>query len=247
MLEHEISEVLGRVTGYPTSDYTPLDLFRYGSPGVLATTRGAAYFSIDSGTTNLAQFNNNTAYGGDAGDWSSHGGDVNLVAHDAYDAFSSPGVVNSVSATDLTVMQMLGYSLAPACYAAGTRILTAPGEVLVEDLAVGDMVQGQFAGLTPITWIGLRCIDCRHHPDPRCVWPVCVVAGAVGPNQPHRDMLLSPDHAVAVGDALIPIRLLANGASIRHETGMPAGAIFPHRVAPARPFARGWPGRRELP
>jgi hypothetical protein len=127
-------------------------------------------------------------------------------------------VETSVSSTDLTVMEMLGFSLAPACYAAGTRVLTARGEVRVEGLAVGDMVRVRFAGLAPIKWIGHRRIDCRRHPDPQQVWPVRIVAGAFAPNQPCRDLFLSPDHAVAVNDALIPIRLLVNGASIRQES-----------------------------
>ena len=37
---------------------------------------------------------------------------------------------------------------------------------------------------------------------------------AFGGNVPHRDLLLSPDHAVAVEDVLIPIRCLINGRSI---------------------------------
>ncbi len=41
-----------------------------------------------------------------------------------------------------------------------------------------------------------------------------VQAGAFGAAAPHRDLLLSPDHAVLVGGALVPIRYLVNGASI---------------------------------
>jgi hypothetical protein len=221
VLEHEISEDMGRVANYGDDNFSPLDLFRYTSPGTIATSGTAAYFSIDGGQTNLAEFNNNDLpWGGDAGDWSSQPGDINPVSDDSYDAFSSPSVANTVSTTDLKVMEALGYTLAAACYAAGTRILTARGEVWVENLAVGDVVQARFAGLTPITWIGQRRIDCRRHPDPQQVWPVRIVAGAFGPNQPCRDLLLSPDHAVAVDGALITIRLLVNGASIRRETGV---------------------------
>ena len=148
------------------------------------------------------------------------------VVNDSYDAFISSGAAYTVSATDLTVMNALGYTLAAPCYAAGTRILTARGEVRVEDLAVGEKVQTRFAGLTPIKWIGHRRIDCRRHPDPQQVWPVRVAAGAFGPDQPSRDLCLSPDHAVAVDGALIPIRLLVNGASIRQETGVPQVDYF---------------------
>jgi hypothetical protein len=210
-LEHEISEDMGRVITYGHNNYSALSLFRYTSDGTLATTGNeSAYFSVDGGKTNLAEFNNGSN-GGDPGDWATS------VVDDSYDAFSNPGVANTVSATDLTEMEALGYTLAPACYAAGTCILTTRGEVRVEDLAVGDMVRARFAGLTPIKWIGHRRIDCRRHPDPQQVWPVRVVAGAFAPDQPCRDLLLSPDHAVAVEGALVPIRLLVNGASIRQE------------------------------
>jgi hypothetical protein len=223
VLEHEISEAMGRVAYYPGGGeglYSPLDLFRYTSAGTLATDGTAAYFSVDGGNTTLDAFNNHVANGGDAGDWSS------AVPDDSYDASSNSGVANTVSTTDLTVMEMLGYTVAAACYAAGTRILTARGEVLVENLAAGDMVQAGFAGLTPIIWVGHRRIDCRRHPDPQQVCPVRIVAGAFGPDQPCRDLFLSPDHAVAVDGALIPIRLLVNGASIRQESRTPHVLYF---------------------
>lgn len=101
-----------------------------------------------------------------------------------------------------------------ACFAAGTRIATARGDVAVESLVVGDMVRTQFSGAAPILWIGRRRVDCRRHPKPAEVWPVRVAAGAFGDNQPSRDLYLSPDHAVFVDGALIPIRYLQNGATI---------------------------------
>src|SRR6185437_3549444 len=47
------------------------------------------------------------------------------------------------------------------------------------------------------------------------VWPIRVLAGAFGPGLPARDLLLSPDHAVFMEGALIPVRHLANGSTIR--------------------------------
>ena len=101
------------------------------------------------------------------------------------------------------------------CYGSGTRILTERGEVAVEDLRVGDLVQtvlGESAA--PIIWIGRREVDCARHPKPRQVWPVRVAAGAFGPGRPHTELFLSPDHAVYVGEVLIPIRYLINGSTI---------------------------------
>jgi hypothetical protein len=46
------------------------------------------------------------------------------------------------------------------------------------------------------------------------VWPVSVAAGAFGPGRPHRDLFLSPDHAVYVGEVLIPVKYLINGTTI---------------------------------
>ncbi len=100
------------------------------------------------------------------------------------------------------------------CYRAGTRIRTPLGEVAVEHLAIGDRVVTAAGSAEPITWIGHRHVDCTRHPDHRLVWPVRVRAGAFGPEAPHRDLFLSPDHAVFVDGALVPIRHLINGATI---------------------------------
>ncbi len=121
------------------------------------------------------------------------------------------------------------------CFAAGTRVLTERGEVAVEAIAVGERVRVLLGdglggdgragdgragdgragdGRAAVVWVGRREVDCARHPQPRKVWPVRVTAGAFGPGAPHRDLWLSPDHAVFVADVLIPVKHLINGSSI---------------------------------
>ncbi len=94
-----------------------------------------------------------------------------------------------------------------ACFAAGTRIGTPEGPVAVEALNAGDRVVTKDGRIEPIVWIGQRSVDCTRHPRPETVWPVRVSAGAFGENVPIRNLHLSPDHAVFVSDALIPVKL----------------------------------------
>jgi hypothetical protein len=107
--EHEISEVMGRVgsVGYAFGSgvYTPLDLFRYSSPGARDLTAGPGYFSVDGGNTNLATYNN-PLNGGDAGDW------INSLAGDSYGAGYS-GMVAALSPTDIIETSILGYRMTP--------------------------------------------------------------------------------------------------------------------------------------
>jgi hypothetical protein len=124
-------------------------------------------------------------------------------------------VAENVGNTQATV-KVSGVQAA-ACYAAGTRIRTQTGEVLVEHLAAGDIVHAHFAGATPVVWTGHRHVDCRRHPEPSQVWPVRVSAHAFGPRMPIRDLVLSPDHAVFVDNVLIPIKHLVNGRTIAQE------------------------------
>jgi phospholipase/lecithinase/hemolysin len=120
----------------------------------------------------------------------------------------------------------------PACFAAGTRILTESGEVPVEALRVGDMVRrADGAGLAPVVWLGHRRVDCRRHYRPEDAHPVRVAAGAFGLGRPHRDLLLSPDHAVFVDGVLIPVRYLLNDATIRQEST--AAVTYWHVELPA--------------
>jgi len=108
------------------------------------------------------------------------------------------------------------------CYAAGTMIAAQWAEVPVESLRPGDLVRTAGGRLAPVVWVGRTRIDLRRHPAPRTAAPIRIEAGALAPGLPRRDLLVSPDHALAVGAALVPARLLANGASIRSEPERPA-------------------------
>jgi hypothetical protein len=104
-----------------------------------------------------------------------------------------------------------------ACFVEGTGIESDAGRVVVERLRVGQRVRTHRGTLEEIVWIGRRAVDCRRHPDPALVQPVRIRAGAFGPGLPARDVRLSPDHAIFVGDALIPVRCLVDGVAILRE------------------------------
>jgi hypothetical protein len=61
----------------------------------------AGYFSVDGGVTHLQSFNTNSS--GDFGDWAASAG------ADAFDAFSPSGVVNKITAGDLTAIDAIGW------------------------------------------------------------------------------------------------------------------------------------------
>ena len=106
-------------------------------------------------------------------------------------------------------------SFGPApCFTAGTRIATPDGPVAVEALAAGMRVTLADGGSAPVAWIGHRRIACARHPRPEDVRPVRIAAHAFGLGRPHRELWLSPDHAVFIDDVLIPIRYLINGVTI---------------------------------
>ncbi len=108
------------------------------------------------------------------------------------------------------------YTVAP-CFATGTRIQTSDGEVAVEALRQGQHVATASGGSAPVVWLGRRIVDCEQHPRPQEVWPVRIAAGAFGPTQPVRDLVLSPDHAVFADGALIPARYLVNGSTVTQQ------------------------------
>jgi T5SS/PEP-CTERM-associated repeat protein len=105
---------------------------------------------------------------------------------------------------------------AAPCFASGTRIATERGEVPVDELVEGDRVQviGSSPQSRQIVWIGERTVDCSRHPAPEKVWPVRIRTAAFGSGRPYEDLWLSPDHAVFVGEVLIPVKYLINGSTI---------------------------------
>jgi choice-of-anchor A domain-containing protein len=109
------------------------------------------------------------------------------------------------------------------CFARGTRIATPAGEMAVETLKAGDCVHtrdGDGLAARPVKWIGWRRIDLAAHPRPELAAPIRIQRGAFPDNMPHRDLLVSPDHAIFVDGVLICARQLVNGTTISQVTGL---------------------------
>ena len=141
VVAHELSEVMGRISLLAYGGATSLmDLFRYTSNGVLATSgTQSSYFSDNGGATSLNPFNASPS--GDFGDLSSSAG------NNAFDAFGSAGVVNAVTSNDLTMMNVLGYNLVSATIPKITAIAESPttgaatvGEVIDFTLSFSEAV-----------------------------------------------------------------------------------------------------------
>ena len=96
----------------------------------------------------------------------------------------------------------------------------------MQDVRSGDMILTAAGTERPVTWVGQRHIDIARHPDPRQVSPIRILADAVAPGVPARDLRLSPAHAVLLDGVLVPVELLVNGTTIIQETADQAVTYF---------------------
>ena len=100
------------------------------------------------------------------------------------------------------------------CFCHGTRIRTPKGEVAIEALRIGDLVNVADGPALPVKWIGRRSYrdwQAIGNPD---VQPVLFKAGSLADRVPVRDLLVSPQHAMLLDGMLVPARHLVNGISV---------------------------------
>jgi len=133
------------------------------------------------------------------------------------------GTTLFIQGTDTIAVVGLGSDDYITCYATGTRIATARGEVAVEHLRAGDLVVTGHGGapLQPIAWIGRARARVAGHPNRAAVAPILIRAGALADGVPHRDLRVSPEHAMFLDGCLVPARHLVNGTSIVQELWCP--------------------------
>jgi serralysin len=215
------------LTGFASASYVDLQAGTFSNVDGLTDNLAIAYGTrID---TALGGAGNDTFVLNTDGDVVNGGGGTNVAVFAGpsadYTLAYNAGTVTVTplgggAADTLTDIQTLQFSdgSEPACYLRGTRIRTERGEVAVEDLRPQEDWAITASGhAARVVWVGWRRVDLRRHPRPWDVMPVRIRAGAFGPDQPVRDLLLSPDHAVFVAGALIPVRYLINGATIAQE------------------------------
>jgi len=92
----------------------------------------------------------------------------------------------------------------------------------VDQLALGDHVLTASGAVRPVRWIGRRSYAGHFIAGKLGTLPVLVQAEALGTGLPRRDLLLAPDHGLALDGVLIPVAALLNRTSIRQLTVMDA-------------------------
>lgn len=141
----------------------------------------------------------------------------------------APNLLSAVAVvTDISPVPYQVFT--PLCFAAGTMIATARGEVAVECLMPGDPVLDCFGAVHEVLWQGGREIDIPASPWFDKWRPVRVRAHAFGPGCPARDTFLSQQHRVyfdhpglasanSGAGAFAPARQMVNDRSVRIARG----------------------------
>ena len=122
---HELTHAMGRVPNGPEPDI--FDLFRFTAPGdrlfSSANTAPAAYFSLDGGNTDLANYGQQS----DPSDFL-NAPDSTLTPLDAFDEYYSSSMLQTLTPVDLQQMDALGFHINPdQLFGASVFSATAPG------------------------------------------------------------------------------------------------------------------------
>jgi len=114
---HEITHAMGRISGYATATYSDLlDIFRFSGTGTYQWTGGQpAYFSIDGGVTDIANFSTVSDFGDYAND--------SLTPSDSFDAFVTG---SALTQADMSVMDAIGFKIGTALIVSAGQMQTVP-------------------------------------------------------------------------------------------------------------------------
>ena len=110
--EHEITEILGRISGIEnTSPFiTPIDLFRYtGANQQVFNNTSGDYFSLDQGVTALQYFNTDTSQ--DIQDWNNSGNNPLNNPADAVNSSINSNQATGITNADLLSLAAIGYTV----------------------------------------------------------------------------------------------------------------------------------------
>jgi hypothetical protein len=97
---------------------------------------------------------------------------------------------NSQSASDFS------FQSGPVCFLKGTLIDTAKGPRPIETLRPGDLIETLDNGMKPIRFISHRCYKFKSHHHK--MKPIRIRPNALGPDTPTRELLVSPQHRIAL-------------------------------------------------
>jgi hypothetical protein len=220
------------MSGFTTQTY---DYFA--SLGATPSAGSGVYIVGINGSSTDLTFATGPATAGESATWSLNGGNtVNYtgLTYNGEPIIDFSGSYYLLTDTDYSPSTEIipDTNDAFTCYCGGTLILSERGDVPVEDLAIGDMVVTADGTQKPIRWIGRRTI--RTHggrylfADPLLVNPIRIRAGALGENLPRRDLCVSPEHAILIGDILVQAGALVNGKSIVREDHLPEVLTYYH-------------------
>lgn len=109
------------------------------------------------------------------------------------------------------------------CFAAGTLIETDTGARAIEDLSRGCLIRTRDHGLRAVRWVGSTRLDADRLDLQPNLRPVRISAGALGPGQPARDLVVSPQHRVLVRSAIAQRMFGQNEVLVaaKHLLGLP--------------------------
>ena len=99
------------------------------------------------------------------------------------------------------------------CFLRGTCIRTPEGEIAVEDLTIGTLVD-TLNGPLPVKWIGRQRFKKDSASWHWSMAPIRVARFGLSDEYPRRDLYLSPHHSLLIDGFLIPVQWLVNGRSI---------------------------------
>ncbi|MGP9804606.1 Hint domain-containing protein [Paracoccus sp. NSM] len=141
-------------------------------------------------------------------------------------------LIVSVSEVDYT------FPGGPICFAADTLIETLLGLVPAASLQPGMSVLTRDNGFQEIVWVGSRYLSGNLLRAGEKMRPILIRQGALGPDMPSRDMIVSPQHRVLVNSRII-LRLFDVSEALvaaKHLVGLPgieeapweAGVTYTH-------------------